>query len=60
MTMCFSIISLNFPLPALTAQGYYQYQAAQDPAQYYAQYYAQADQSQQFAAAQDQGWVTSE
>ena len=43
----FSLVPL-----ALTAQGYYQYQAAaQDPAQYY---------YQPVAPAQDQGWATSE
>ena len=53
---CVIIFSTFFSL-ALTAQGYYQYQAAaQDPAQYY----YQPAQPQQYPATQDQGWVTSE
>ena len=49
----FCLSFFNFSVPsALTAQGYYQYQAAaQDPAQYY---------YQPVAPAQDQGWATSE
>ena len=55
--MCIFVFFSTLFSVALTAQGYYQYQAAaQDPAQYY----YQPVQPQQYPAAQDQGWVTSE